>query len=119
MSLMHMSMKNCVRVWTIMSEQKVASLLGLAQKAGKLASGELSVEKVVRSGKAKVLIIAIDSSESTKKGYRDMAAYYKVTLYEMLTKEQLGACIGKVQRAAVAVVDEGFSDVIIKTLLDT
>ncbi len=101
-----------------MSEQKLISLLGLAQKAGKIASGEVAVEKAVQSGKAKLLVIAIDSSENTRKGYRDMALYYKVPLYERLTKEQLGNCIGKAHRAALAILDEGFSGVIVKTMMD-
>lgn len=99
------------------NEQKITSLLGLAQKAGKIASGELAVEKAVKSGQAKLLIIATDCSEATKKSYRDMTTYYNVELYELFSKEQLGACIGKVYRAALAVTDTGFSKAV-KTLLD-
>lgn len=101
-----------------MSDKKLISLLGLAQKAGKIASGELAVEKAIKSGKAKLLLIAQDSSDNTKKNYHDMAIYYGVPFHEKLSKEILGNCIGKVHRAALAVVDEGFSKVIIKTLLD-
>ncbi|MCE5285110.1 MAG: ribosomal L7Ae/L30e/S12e/Gadd45 family protein [Pelosinus sp.] len=97
---------------------KIISLLGLAQKAGKLSSGEVAVEKAVKTGKAKLLLIAADSSEATKKGYKDMAAYYQVPLYETLSKQELGECIGKVQRAAVAVVDAGFSKALIRLLSD-
>lgn len=43
------------------------SLLGLAQKAGKIVSGELAVEKAVRSGKAKLIVVAADGSDNTKK----------------------------------------------------
>lgn len=99
-----------------MTDGKIISLLGLAQKAGKLASGELAAEKAVRSGKAKLILIAADSSENTKKGYRDMAAFYQVPFCEQLTKEQLGAAIGKVQRAAVVIVDQGFSTAVMKVL---
>lgn len=101
-----------------MSNHKIISLLGLAQKAGKLVSGEVSVAKAVKTGKAQLLLIAGDSSEPTKKGYRDMATYYQVPLYEILSKQELGECIGKVQRAAVAVVDTGFSKALMKLLSD-
>lgn len=97
-----------------MNEDKFLSLLGLAQKAGKLVSGELAVEKAVRAGKAKVVIIAQDSSEGTKKNYRDLTAYYKVVLYEGLSKQQLGLAIGKAGRAAIAITDTGFCKSIIK-----
>jgi ribosomal protein L7Ae-like RNA K-turn-binding protein len=100
----------------MMNEQKITSLLGIAQKARKIASGELAVEKAVKSGQAKLLIIAIDCSEATKKNYRDMTTYYNVELHELFSKEQLGACIGKVYRAALAVTDVGFSTTIKKLL---
>lgn len=100
----------------MMNEQKITSLLGLAQKAGKIASGELAVEKAVKSRHAKFLIIATDCSEATKKNYRDMATYYNVELFEHFTKEELGTCIGKVYRAALAVIDTGFSTAIKKVL---
>lgn len=92
-----------------MNAQKLTDILGLAQKAGKIASGELSVEKSIRSGKARLVIIATDSSENTKKAYKDMTAFYKVPLYEILSKEKLGTCIGKMHRASLAVMDEGFA----------
>ncbi len=97
-------------------EEKVISLLGLAQKAGEISSGELSVEKAVKSGKAKLLIVATDCSDATKKSYNDMAAYYKVDLYEIFSKEQLGQCIGKVYRAALAITDTGFTNAVKKLL---
>ena len=101
----------------MMNEQKIASLLGLAQKAGKIVSGELAVEKAVKSGQAKILIMAVDCSVATKKNYRDMSTYYNVELYEHFSKEELGTCIGKVYRAALAVIDAGFSAAV-KKLLD-
>lgn len=100
-----------------MNDQKLASLLGLAQKAGKIASGELSVEKAVKSGKARIIIIASDSSDGTKKKYRDMSQYYQVPLHEVLTKQQLGSCIGKEYRAALTIVDKGFSNAVLKALM--
>ena len=101
----------------MMNEQKIASLLGLAQKAGKIVSGELAVEKAVKSGQAKIIIVATDCSLATKKNYRDMTTYYNVELFEHFSKEELGTCIGKVYRAALAVVDVGFS-IAVKKLLN-
>lgn len=101
-----------------MKEKKLTSLLGLAQKAGKIVSGELAVEKTVRAGKAKVLLVAADASDATKKNYRDMTTYYKIPIYEGLSKQQMGLSIGKANRAVLAIIDDGFSRVIAKTLLD-
>lgn len=99
------------------NEQKLISLLGLAQKAGKLASGDFAVERAIKSGKAKILLIAADASEGTKKGYRDTASYNDIACYEVLTKAALGSAIGKPQRAALVFLDDGFS-MSAKKLLD-
>ena len=50
---------------------KVLSMLGLAAKAGKVASGEFSTEKEVKSGNACLVIVAEDASDNTKKLFRN------------------------------------------------
>ncbi|BBB93138.1 MAG TPA: ribosomal L7Ae/L30e/S12e/Gadd45 family protein [Methylomusa anaerophila] len=99
-----------------MNEQKLMSILGLAQKAGKLASGEFAVQGAIKSGKARLLLIASDASESTKQTYRDQAAYYKIASYEASSKDHLGRCIGKARRAAIAIIDDGFAKSIVSLL---
>jgi ribosomal protein L7Ae-like RNA K-turn-binding protein len=39
-------------------DNKVLSLMGLAQKAGKICSGEFMTEKSIKTGKARLVIIA-------------------------------------------------------------
>lgn len=101
-----------------MNNDKILSLLGLATKSGKLVSGEFMVEKVVKEHKARLVIIATDTSDGSKKNYRDMCTFYHVPIYEYGTKETLGHCIGKEIRAAVAVSDEGFAKSLIQKLED-
>ena len=43
---------------------KALSMIGLATKAGKIASGEFAVESAVRKGKAVLVIILIQESIS-------------------------------------------------------
>ena len=45
------------------NNNKVLSLLGLATKAGKIASGEFSTEKSVKSGKGFLVLVAADWHE--------------------------------------------------------
>lgn len=97
-----------------MSENKLFSLLGLAQKAGKIASGDAKVQKTVKAGQAKLLIVASDASELTQKSYRDMASFYHVQLIAKFTKDQLGLAVGKGKRAALVVMDDGFSKAMCK-----
>ena len=75
-------------------------MIGLAQKAGKVASGEFSTEKAVKTGKAYTVIVADDSSDNTKKMFSNMCTYYKVPIHFF--------------RASLAILDEGFAKTIEK-----
>lgn len=91
-------------------QNKVLSFLGLSMKAGKLLSGEFSVEQAVKANKAFIVIVAEDASENTKKLFRDKCTFYNIPEYEYGTKEQLGRAIGKEIRASVAVTDSGLAN---------
>jgi ribosomal protein L7Ae-like RNA K-turn-binding protein len=99
-----------------MNEKKFLALLGLAQKAGKVVSGEAAVQNAVKTGKAGLIIIATDASQNTKKMYNDMSAYYNIAIYSGLSKEQMGAAIGKIHRVALAVTDAGFGKLLAQAL---
>ena len=88
-----------------MNRNKVLGLLGLAEKAGKVRSGEFSTEKAVKSGKAGLVIVSEESSDNTKKMFRNMCTYYKVPYFEFGSKEELGHILGKQMRASLAVID--------------
>lgn len=88
---------------------KIFSLLGLAMKAGRIASGEFAVENEVKSGNAQLVIVADDASANTKKKFRNSCKYYKVPFVCVGRKEELGHAIGKEYRAVVAVLDSGFA----------
>lgn len=92
-----------------LKQDKILSMLGLAEKAGKIASGEFCSEKAVKSGKAFLVIVAADASDNTKKMFRNMCEFYHVPMYTYATKDELGHYIGKQYRASLAVTDEGFS----------
>ena len=61
------------------NNNKVLSLLGLATKAGKIASGEFSTEKSVKSGKGFLVLVAADASENTKKKFLSQQKTVKVS----------------------------------------
>lgn len=109
--------KNNIQLKPI-AEKKVFSYIGLAAKAGKLASGEFSTEKAVKSNKANLVLVATDASNNTKKMFTNMCTYYDVPIYFFGSKEELGKAIGKELRASVCLLDRGLSDVI-RVQLDT
>ena len=98
------------------NNNKVLSLLGLATKAGKVASGELSTEKSVRSGRGFLVLVADDASQNTKKKFQNMCDFYEVPIYFIADKEELGKFCGKEFRASLAVQDENFAKAMLKEL---
>lgn len=97
-------------------QNKVTSMLGLATKAGKLVSGEFMTENVIKDHSAKLVILACDCSDNTKKKFHNMCAYHQTPCYEFADKDELGRCIGKEFRACLAVTDAGFATSIVKNL---
>ena len=93
-------------------------MIGLATKAGKVASGEFSTEKEVKSARAYLVIVAGDASENTKKKFRNMCAYYKVPCILFGDKEQLGRAIGREYRSSLAVCEAHFAEKIAALLAE-
>jgi len=100
-----------------LNQNKAMALIGLAQKAGKVASGEFSSEKAVKEGKAKLVIVAEDASDNTKKKFNNMCTYYEVPYFLLGDKIQLGNAIGKEFRASLAIVDENLAKAIKKQIV--
>ena len=92
-----------------MKRDKVLSLIGLATKAGRTASGEFMTERETKSGRAALVILATDASDNTKKKFQNMCKYYQVPIYFYGDKNSLGHAMGKEFRASLAILDEGFA----------
>ena len=92
------------------NDRSVIFALGLAQKAGKIASGDFAVKSALKGGKVKLLIIASDATDNSKKDIYYLAGLYSVKTIEILDREQLGMAIGKAKRTAIAVLDANFAN---------
>ncbi len=97
-------------------EEKVFGYLGLAQRAGKMESGEFSTEEAVKRKKACMVLIAGDASDNTKKKFRNMCEFYQVPYYEFADKVSLGHAVGKEFRASLALTDAGLAKAVTCTL---
>jgi ribosomal protein L7Ae-like RNA K-turn-binding protein len=95
---------------------KIKSYIGLAMKAGRIASGEFATEKSVKEGRAFLVFLAKDASSNTKKKFRDMCSYYETPVLEFESKDELGRIIGREERACLSVNDEGFAKAIKKNI---
>ena len=99
-----------------MKLNKALAMIGLATKAGKVASGEFCTEKEVKCGLAELVIVAEDASENTKKKFQNMCDFYEVPIYFYGDKDTLGHAMGKEFRASLAIIDAGFAKGIRKHL---
>ncbi|MEG6615720.1 ribosomal L7Ae/L30e/S12e/Gadd45 family protein [Peptococcaceae bacterium 1198_IL3148] len=89
--------------------KQAANMLGLCQRAGKLLSGDCQVKNSIKDNRAKLVILATDASERTKKDYIYLAKANKIPLIQFSSKTELGLSVGKARRAALSIIDTNFA----------
>jgi len=99
-----------------MKQEKWLALLGLANRAGRVITGEELVIKEIQRQHAKIVLIANDASDNTKKKIRDKCSYYQIPCFSVSDRYTLGQSIGKEKRVVVAVIDSGFANKLIQML---
>lgn len=90
-------------------DAKFRGAMGLAMKAGKCQAGDFVCEKLVRSGRAKLVLLDGTASETTKERYRGMCSRAGI---EALETDDMGVTIGKPGRMIAAVTDGSFAKMI-------
>ena len=95
-----------------MQSDKVYRMLGLATRAGKVVCGEGAVSDSIRSGKAKLVIVAGDASGNTEKKFKNSCEYYSVDSITADDRFVLGNAVGRSFAVILAVCDESFAKVI-------
>lgn len=90
------------------NHQQLVNLIGLAQRAGKVISGEELVIKSIRHQEARLVFLANDAGENLTKKLTDKSKYYQIEVSTVLNALELSMAIGK-PRKAIAIVDAGFS----------
>ena len=95
---------------------KVLGMIGLAKRAGKIASGEFMCDKAIKSGQSRLIIIASDISENSEKAICDACKYYGVEYIRYATSEELGKFSGSERRVVVSVNDDNFKNAILSKI---
>ena len=95
---------------------RLLSLIGIAQKAGKIESGSFLCEKAIKGRTARFVILAGDAQKNTVSTITNKCTYYNIPYGFYGSKEALGHAIGKGERSCVAVTDQGLADGIAKLL---
>lgn len=89
-------------------KQQVLNLLGLAQRAGRLISGEELVVDAIRKGQVKLVFLAQDAGPNLTKKITDKSKTYQVKVVTAFSTLELSIAVGK-SRKVLAVTDAGFT----------
>lgn len=89
-------------------KQKIMQLLGLAQRAGRLISGEEFVVEAIQKGQARLVFLAEDAAVNLSKKVTDKSQTYQVEVVTAFSTLELSAAVGKA-RKVLAVTDAGFT----------
>ncbi len=96
----------------MISEEQILRFIGLAMRAGKVASGYDVTVSTIANGQARLLMISKDISKNTlgKLLHRIEADGTDAPdAYSFSEARKLGDAIGKPDRAILAITDEGFA----------
>ena len=89
------------------NREKLSHLIGLAQRAGKVISGEELVIKAIQTGKAQFIFLANDAGVNLTKKTTDKSHYYNVEVSTVFSTLELSAALGK-PRKVIDIGEGGF-----------
>lgn len=94
--------------WALTSLEKLSNLLGLAQRAGALISGEGLVIKAIQKHQTRLVFLAHDAAPNLTKKVTDKCQYYDIEVSTVFSALELSVAIGR-SRKVLAVTDAGFA----------
>lgn len=102
-----------------MIQSNLLGFLGIMNRANALRHGAFQVEVGMKKGEIRLLLVAEDASDRTKKDYDNAAFYHKIPILFFGTKQELGSVVGKTERACLGLTEEGFTKAFLKKLNNT
>jgi ribosomal protein L7Ae-like RNA K-turn-binding protein len=96
--------------------KKTLNMIGIAKRAGRAVSGAYQVEDAVRRRQARLVIVAEDASDNTRKHISDMCRYRKIPWAAAGEKAVLGKAVGQEERTCLAVTDAGLAEAVIRLM---
>jgi ribosomal protein L7Ae-like RNA K-turn-binding protein len=97
-------------------EDRIASYIALANKAGQVISGSDAVAEALQHGQVGVVMMAADISADSAGRFTGLAQRNGTRIERVLDKERLGNLLGKELRSIVAVEKGRFAEVISREL---
>ncbi|MGM9619055.1 MAG: L7Ae/L30e/S12e/Gadd45 family ribosomal protein [Oscillospiraceae bacterium] len=97
----------------------ILRLIGLAKRGGNLEAGEEPVGAAARARDARVILVAEDAAENTRRRVRHFAdAGQCLWLSVPYDKDELGRSIGRTSCAMLAITDVGLASAIVRKLAE-
>lgn len=93
-----------------MMNDKFFRMLGLATRMRGVAFGEGAVKDCIKRGEAKLVIVAEDASDNTKKKFRNSCEFYSVKMVEYSDRFTLGNATGRQMAVVIAVTNQGIAE---------
>lgn len=92
----------------MMPKDKQLNLLGLAQRASKLISGDERVEAAIKKKKIHLVVIASDTSPKTQERYQRLSQKAGIPLDKQFTSIEISQALGK-SRSICGLTDPGMA----------
>ena len=93
-----------------MKQKQHLNILGLAYRARKCSIGEDVIVKDIQHKRAKLVLLASDTGPHTRKKMMNKCKTYEIPIVILNdSRSELAHAIGKSQRVAVAILDQGFA----------
>lgn len=101
-----------INAMTDAARRKILSLLTMAEKAGKLATGYSAVTDALQKNRALLLLFTEDLSEGTRGNIAVEAGAVTDRIVTLFLKNELGPLLGRETAGVCAVLDKGFADAV-------
>ncbi len=96
--------------------RKVYNLIGIAQRGGKVSSGNTAAEKSLLGQQACLLIMSEDIAINSRDVLQRICERQRIPWFILGSKFELGNSVGKPYRVALTINDAGLAQAIIKAV---
>jgi len=94
--------------------RKIYSMIGFAQRAGKISSGTMAARSSLLRRRAYLLVMSCDISENTRESLITVCKKQKIPWVTLGDKFELGTSVGKAYRVAVTINEPGMANSIME-----
>ena len=97
-------------------KNKVLGMLGISAKAGKIVCGNDATIEDIERHRVKLVIVAEDASEKTKKNMKYICDKNRTTILEFGNIDEISRTIGKTNKAIIGIKSKSLSEAIEKLI---